>query len=209
MKLVETIFRSLADLVHFFFHLFDQFLLLLLLQKDAVHLIPLLVILILQNHEEVLHLLRPGVGPLLIQSQIVVRQISLQLPHSGDKLIVTLLESGVHGVVILDALNLLAKAADLLVQCVALLSKHPIVIGPVVNLPPRALRPGLHSRHSLLRHGPFCDLHIRRHAHPHRCLPQSCSLSAVAAWSHCGARRCTGGRSTHPSSWRHRRKASA
>ena len=70
------------------FNLLDLVLLVLPLYKDVVQLTPLSVVLHLDVLVNIADVLRPCVGPLLVEGQVVVGELALEIPDFVGEIIV-------------------------------------------------------------------------------------------------------------------------
>jgi len=94
----------------------------------------LLVVLVLDVQEKCLDVVRFGITAMLVQSQVVVGQISFKLAHILDQSLVLAFESQIRGVVFVDVLNLLLHLIDLGSDFIVLVLHQVVVVVAIVDL---------------------------------------------------------------------------
>ena len=105
-----------------------------LLGEDLVQVLSLLVILVLDVHEERLDVLGLRVRAVLVQGQVVVGQLALVLAHVLDQRLVLPLERHVGRVVLVDLLDLALHLVDLVHDLRVLPLQQVVVVVAVIDL---------------------------------------------------------------------------
>jgi hypothetical protein len=123
-----------------------------LLGEESVEVALLLVVLVLDVHEEVLDIFGLSVGAVLVEGQVVVGQLAFELAHVLDEHLVAALESQVLCVVLVDVVDFLLHLLDLVSDLVVFVLEQVHVIVAVINLAARSQAGSLHAHHTMVGH---------------------------------------------------------
>lgn len=108
----------------------------------------LLIVLVFDVHEECLDIVWFGVTTVLVESQVIVSQLTLELPDVLDERLVPPFESQVSRVIFVDFLNLRLHLVDLTDNVIVLILEQVEVVRPIVNLSASTLFTHFHTSHS-------------------------------------------------------------
>ena len=152
----------MVDLSNLLFHVGYLILHVALLSEDLVQVLPLLVILVLDVHEERLDVLGLRVGAVLVQGQVVVGELSLVLAHVLDERLVLPLERHVSRVVLVDLLHLRLHLVDLIHDLRILTLQQVVVVVAVIDLPAWAgiISLKADNRHTMVGDGSFDHVYL-------------------------------------------------
>ena len=109
-----------------------------LLREHLIEVLSLLVVLVLDVHEEGLDVLGFRVRAVLVQGQVVVRQLPLVLAHVLYERLILSLECHVGRVVLVDLLHLALHLVDLVHDLRILTLQQVVVVVAVIDLSARA-----------------------------------------------------------------------
>jgi len=94
----------------------------------------LLVVLVLDVHVQGLDILRLGVTSMLIESQVVIGEVSFKLTNILDESLIFALKIKIGSIVFIDVLYLLLHLGDLRGNIIVLGSQQVVVIVAIVDL---------------------------------------------------------------------------
>lgn len=172
---------NLSDLL---LHVRDLILHVALLRKHLVQVPSLLIVLVLYVHEECLDVFGLGIAAVLIECEIVVRELPLVFADVLDECLVLALKRHVGGVVLVDLLDLALHLVDLVHDLRILTLQQIVVVVAIIDLPAWPCIAGLEAddRDTVVGDGSLHHVHLRvlAHArevrlplsgctHPHRC----------------------------------------
>jgi len=138
VQIVEARLICILDLLDLLLVRTNLVLCIPLFRKQRVKMLALLVICVLNVKEKSVNVLRFGVTAMLVESQVVVSELTLILTHVFDKDLVLAFHGQVSVIVLVDIFNFLLHLGDFIDDVIVLRLKLVAVIGAVIDLTTRA-----------------------------------------------------------------------
>ena len=138
VQVIQLALIGHVDVLYLLLDIRDLVLHVALLREDLVQVLPLLVVLVLDMHEQGFDVLWLGIGPVLIQSQVIISQLPLILPHVLNQRLVLPLQGHIGLIILVDLFDLGLHLVDLIHDLRVLLLKQVVVVVSIIDLSARS-----------------------------------------------------------------------
>ena len=204
IQIVQLALVGHVDVLDLLLDVRDLVLHVTLLSEDLVEVLPLLVILVLDVHEEGLDVLRLGIRAILVECQVVVSELALVLADILNQGLILPLESHVGLVVLVDLLHLRLHLVDLIHDLRILTLQQVVIVVSIVDLSARPSIAGLQALNAdtMVGNGSLDDInlgilsdprevrlsvgsgtHAHGCGHPRRIIVSTAHLHALRCWN--------------------------
>lgn len=148
IQIVKLALVGHVDVLDLLLDIGDLVLHVTLLSEDLVKVLPLLVILVLDVHEEGLDVLRLGIRAILIECQVVVSELTLVLADILDQGLIFPLKGHVGLIILVDLIHLRLHLVDLIHDLRILTLQQVVIVVSIIDLSARPSIAGLQALHA-------------------------------------------------------------